>query len=239
MANEPELVALPPFPPELAGQRGALLAPAVVDPEIGPEICLVLFEPDLTWRRFLADADLGLDLAAGVVRLPPGAVAFFAWSVWLDDADLLDSLTEEQTGEQEMRYLTAYLGLLDPHDPSTRALLAAAGAQERLPVVLFDSRQGRVLELIEFGNDYGLYELAGAFAAEVENEPEGSFALAAEEFRRRYPVETLVGPGPGEAEEEESEDAGALYDEGDDDEEYEDTGERLLPDEEPPGDEPL
>jgi len=237
MANELESLELPPFPPELAGQRGALLAPAVLDPEIGSEICLVLFEPDLTWRRFLADADLGLDLSAGVVRLPQGAVAFFAWSVWLDDADLLDALTEEQTGEEEMRYLTAYLGLLDPHDPSTRALLAAAGAQERLPAVLLDSRQGRVLELLEFGNDYGLDELAEAFAAEVEDEPEGSFALAAEEFRRRYPVETLVGTGPDEADDE-AEDAPQYHDEGDD-EEYEDTGERLLPDEEPPVDEPV
>ena len=237
MANEPERLELPPFPPELAGQRGALLAPALLDPEIGPEICLVLFEPDLTWRRFLADADLGLDLSAGVIRLPQGAVAFFAWSVWLDDADLLDSLNGGEEGEEEMRYLTAYLGLLDPHDPSTRALLAAAGEQERLPAVLLDSRQGRVLELLEFGNDYGLDELADAFAAEVEDEPEGSFALAAEEFRRRYPVETLVGPGPEEAENED-EDAAHYHDEGDD-EEYEDTGERLLPDEEPPADEPV
>ena len=232
MANEPERLELPPFPPELAGQRGALLAPAVLDPEIGPEICLVLFEPDLTWRRFLADADLGLDLSAGVVRLPQGAVAFFAWSVWLDDADLLDSLNEE--GEEEMRYLTAYLGLLDPHRASTRELLAAAGAQERLPALLFDSRQGRVLELLEFGNDYGLDELANAFVAEVEDEPEGSFALAAEEFRRRYPVETLVGSGPEETEDE-AEGEARYHDEGDD-EEYEDTGERLLPDEEPPAD---
>ena len=240
MADASEIRGLPPFPAALLGQRGALFAPALLDPELGPEICLLLFEPDPTWRRFLADADLGLDLSAGVERLPQGAVAFFAWSLWIDEEDLLAPFENDDAAPP--RYVNAYLGLLDPHQASTRELLATAGGQERLPVVLCDSRQGRALELLEYGNDYGLDELGAAFAAEVAGEPPGSFPLAAEEFRRRHPVEELVGPGPqGEEEEEDGTAApGAIdFEDREDDEDDAEDAETVLPDRDPSGREPF
>nr|HPK66285.1 hypothetical protein [Thermoanaerobaculia bacterium] len=104
MDGHDPLPELPPFPAELRGQRGALFLPLLLDPETGPETCLVLFEPDLTWRRFLADADLGLDLAAGVARLEHGAVAYFAWSLWLDEADPLAPYANDD--RESPRYLT-------------------------------------------------------------------------------------------------------------------------------------
>ncbi|HNU82829.1 MAG TPA: hypothetical protein PKO05_05310 [Thermoanaerobaculia bacterium] len=204
MDSHDALPELPPFPAALRGQRGALFLTLLLDPETGPETCLVLFEPDLTWRRFLADADLGLDLAAGVARLPHGAVAFFAWSLWLDEADPLAPYANDD--RESPRYLTAYLGLLDPHLAATAELLATVGAQERLPVILLDSRQGQALELLAFENDYGLAELGAAFAAEVAGSPAGAFALAAEEFRQRYSLPELVGSE--EEEEEETDDEG-------------------------------
>lgn len=170
-----EFVA-PPLPPALQGVTGCSFQEAIFDPNVGNEIYLAIFEESQYAHGLAKLRQFDLFCKTGVVRTSHGPLAFALFTVY--------------DGKE---YNSAYELFLDPYEGETIRLLSSAGLQSHFKVLIYDSVQGRLVDLFEFGNIYRFDDFAVGLAKAIGHEPRGDFVRAKAEFMRKYSIDDLIG----------------------------------------------
>ena len=169
-----EFVA-PPLPPRFKETTGCLFQEGVFDQAVGNEVYLAIFERAECARDLARLRQFNLFCKNGVVRTSHGLVAFALFTVY--------------DGEE---YNSAYELYLNPYEGDTLKLLSSASLQSHFKVVIYDTVQNRLVQLLEFENVYRFDEFSEGLAEIAEHEPRGDFQQAQGELKQRYSMDDLL-----------------------------------------------
>jgi hypothetical protein len=165
----------PLLPSQLRGITGCLFREAVFDQAVGNEVYLAIFEQAECARDLARLRQFNLFCKNGVVRTSHGLVAFALFTIY--------------DGEE---YNSAYELYLNPYEGDTLKLLSSAGLQSHFKVVIYDTVQNRLVQLLEFENVYRFGEFSDGLAEIAEREPCGDFQRAQGELMQRYSMDDLL-----------------------------------------------
>lgn len=156
--------------------KAVSLQMTVVDPDLGPEVVLVIKDSHPMSMRYFKTRGLWLHLKAGLWETTHGALVYMAW--------LLPSA----------RYRTSpvmYGDLVNPGDPRAIPILDIAGDQSHLHVFLF-GKDNQFIRAVEVPNIFRLGELADAAREAAEEAPVTDFDEAANEFYEEFDPRDLL-----------------------------------------------
>ncbi len=150
---------------------------ATFQPEVGPEVILILRESRTFLTELRKQEPYQLRLNAGIVKTSAGPIVFLLW--WFPP--LIDG-----------KPFAGYELLVSPKPgPSGTDLLKRAALQTHLHLVILDEHQ-EVFAVLEFDNAYGFGPLVAA-TEKIDPLPAGyDFVRAKEAFLREIPQDSLL-----------------------------------------------
>lgn len=167
-------LVFPPLPPDLRGQSGAIFQSFVFTTGVGQEVALFLLDdPDFA-RELGSLKPFHLVAKCGAVETSAGMIAFILWSVSSANGHVVD-----------------YEQLLNPFNPDTIDLVAAAASQSRLKVAILDSVDSKTEGFLEFENNFGLDEFAPMLEEIARQESPADFQETRTAFFAEYTLEEL------------------------------------------------
>jgi hypothetical protein len=162
----------------IPSQAGVNLNTATLDPEIGPEVALILTENRELLNQLRQQGPFQLRLNAGAVNTSAGPILFMLW--WFPP--LINK-----------RPFAGYELLISPDLRSSKGteILEQASRQTHLHLVILDEKQ-EIFDVVEFENNYDLGLLV-ASTAQISPQLVGyDFDSARKAFLREIPQESLL-----------------------------------------------
>ncbi len=157
-------------------KTGVLPMNAILDPRIGMETILCLFDSTDFIHKIAALRPFTLMLKAGVVRTSYGPVVFLLF--WLPDP---------KTGTPFM----VFEQTLNPHNPVILAPYYDLARQTHWHVFVLD-RDGNELNWFEFKNIFGLQKTLVMVATMTSNMPCTDFNSAKQEYSQQHTIDELM-----------------------------------------------
>ncbi len=167
-------LVLPPLPPHLQGQSGALFQSYVFSEEVGEGIALLLIDDPEFAKQLGALTPFHLNAKCGAVRTSAGMIAFILWSVSSRNGHVVD-----------------YEHTLDPFSAGTTEMLHSVARQRYLKVIVLDSVHSETEGFREFENNFGMDDLVSALTQLVSHEPPADFEETHAALRAEFSLEDL------------------------------------------------
>ncbi len=161
--------------PQLVGATGARFERAVLDPEVGPEIVLLLIDSTPFAYELHKRTPFELRLKLGVARTSAGPIAFLLW--WIPP------ITNGKP-------FALYEHMLNPSYPKALEGLRQIAHQTHFHVILLGPGQ-ELLAVYEFGSTFGLENLIPFAEKACKENSAVDFAAAQQEYRRTYDLMEL------------------------------------------------
>lgn len=155
---------------------GLKLSALILDKSVGPEIVIVITEPDAQAQDFVGRDLTGLNVKTGLVNTSHGPVFF-----------LLFQFPDPVSGEN-----IVYENSLNPIDNAHIGALEQLASQTHWHVVISDQDRN-VVNAFEFPNQYGLATVVPKVRDACSNMQVLDFRLAKREFEKTYSVDDLLG----------------------------------------------
>lgn len=166
---------VPPLPREQLGITGCRFEEGIFDSNVGSEFFLTIFENEQYSEALANLGSFKLFCRSGVVRTDHGVVVFLLFSIY-----------------DQSEYFSSYELFLNPYEMGTIRLLSSLGQQTHLKVILYDSEENHLRDMIELENIYGFSDIAGKIAQVIGHEKEGDFLKAQQELMNRYTIDDLL-----------------------------------------------
>lgn len=173
---------LGPLPEYMARFTGVMPAAFAVDPDVGDEVLLNVFDGAITATALAALGRLDLHVAAGVVSLAGGPVAYLVFLV-------------PNPGEDSEPF-AAYEVTLNLHDPEHLEPFLALAEQSHWHVVVIGEGLA-VLDVVEIENVYELGATLASFVGVAADYPCTDFAAAKAELEATYTLADLWNMAQG------------------------------------------
>lgn len=166
---------LPPLPSILLSSSGIKPLSIILDPDIGAETILLITEPRRQALEFEGRDIASFHLKAGLVNTPYGPV------FWL-----LFYFPDPVTGQSVI-----YENSVNPKDQSQLANFEQLASQRYWHVVIADDT-GKVMNLFEFPNSYGLKDTLAQVQNVCSRMAVKDFVRAKQEYEAAYSIEQLL-----------------------------------------------
>lgn len=173
-------LVLPPLPLGMQGKQGCTLQRAVFDPKVGEEVYVSLREAPGYAEQYADIHPLRMLATTGAMRTPDGVVGFIVWQV--------------AVGTPQELAMDHYV---NPQEMNTLRLLADAGNQTHLKLVIMNNQTSAVTAFVDFENVFELGSFAGTLVEFIGHEPVGDFIAASQFVMDHMTVPDLLNLGEG------------------------------------------
>jgi hypothetical protein len=163
------------LPPEQRGFVGCRLVPMTINPAIGAEVCLLFTEDPKFVGGYAEVSPINLLAHNGLVATPHGPVAFIVWQV--------------AAGSSVECFMEQFL---NPASSRACDLVAQAGCQTNLKMIIVDNQSSEVSIFVDFENCFALDELAEIMSEIESPNDETSFPAAVEYATVNHDIMALI-----------------------------------------------
>jgi hypothetical protein len=153
----------PPLPKKTLDQQGCSFQRGTFEPEVADEVYLSFREEPGYAEGYAEVKPLTLLAKTGMMRTPHGPVAFIVWQIAVGSPHQI-----------------AVVHYVDPQNAVSISLLAEAGDQTHLKLLVMNNITNAVTEFVNYENTFRLAEFEKAISRFTADEPVGDFGAASQ-----------------------------------------------------------